>query len=96
MLPGTVEGSAVCLTRQRFVASRRGVSRASAEPRGAVVVCAPLGSTRQHRQQRRRAVERLNLRLLVDAQHDGVRRRVDIQAHDVAHLVDQPRVGATA
>jgi hypothetical protein len=35
------------------------------------------------------AVERLDLALLVDGQHDGVRRRIDIEPDDVAQLVDE-------
>jgi len=38
------------------------------------------------------AVERLDLALLVDGQHDGVGRRIDIEADDVAQLVDELRV----
>ena len=38
------------------------------------------------------AVERLDLALLVDRQHDGVGRRVDIEADDVAQLVDELRI----
>src|SRR6516225_7592512 len=32
------------------------------------------------------AVERLDLRFLVDAEHDGMRRRIDIKADDVLEL----------
>ena len=35
------------------------------------------------------AVERLDLALLVDRQHDGVRRRIDVEPDDVAQLVDE-------
>ena len=45
-----------------------------------------------HRQAGLGAVERLDLALLVDRQHDGVRRRIDIEADDVAQLVDELRV----
>lgn len=38
------------------------------------------------------AVERLDLALLVDRQHDGMGRRVDIEADDVAQLVDELRI----
>ena len=37
-------------------------------------------------------VERLDLALLVDRQHDGMRRRVDIEPDHVAQLVDELRV----
>ena len=51
---------------------------------------------RAHRQERLGAVECLDLRLLVDAQHDGAFGRVEIQTDDVPHLVDEERVGRTA
>ena len=35
------------------------------------------------------AVERLDLALLVDRQHDGVGRRIDVEADDVAQLGDE-------
>ena len=44
------------------------------------------GATLLQRQARLGAVERLNLGLLVDRQHDGVGRRVDIKAGDRAQL----------
>ena len=44
-----------------------------------------------HRQAGLGAVERLDLALLVDRQHDGVRRRIDIEPDDVAQLVDEVR-----
>jgi hypothetical protein len=40
-----------------------------------------------------RAVERLNLALLVHAEHQGVIGRVHIKAHNVAHFLDQQGVG---
>ena len=57
-----------------------------------VVVRAALHLARLQRQQRLRAVQRLNLALLIHAEHQGVIGRVHIQAHDVAHLFDQLRV----
>jgi hypothetical protein len=57
-----------------------------------VVVGAALGLARAHRQQGLRPVKRLNLRLLIDAQHDGALRRIEIERDDVAHLLDQQRV----
>lgn len=45
-----------------------------------------------HRQAGLGAVERLDLALLVDRQHDGVGRRIDIEADDVAQLVDEFRI----
>lgn len=38
------------------------------------------------------AVERLDLALLVDRQHDGVSRRIDIEADDVAQFIDELRI----
>ena len=46
-----------------------------------------------HRQARLRAVESLNLALLVDTQHDGLVRRVQVQPHDVGQLLGERRVG---
>ena len=46
-----------------------------------------------HRQQRLRAVERLDLRLLIDAEHRRMRRRIQIQADDIADFLDEQRIG---
>jgi hypothetical protein len=46
----------------------------------------------QQRQHRRRAVERLDLRLLVDAEHDRRLGRVEVEADDVSDLVDELRI----
>ena len=45
------------------------------------------------RQARLGAVERLNLALLVDRQHHGMGRRIDIQADDVLDLGRKMRIG---
>ena len=45
-----------------------------------------------HRQAGLCAVERLDLALLVDREHDGVRRRVEIEPDHVAQLLDEPRI----
>ena len=58
-----------------------------------VVVGLPRGHPRQQRQDRRRPVERLDLRLLVDTEHDRRLGRVEIEADDVADLVDELRLG---
>ena len=58
-----------------------------------VVMAAPLDLPRPHRQQRLSAVERLDLRLFVDAQHQGAVGWVEVEPNDVAHLVDKQRVG---
>ena len=44
------------------------------------------------RQPRLRAVERLDLALLVDREDDGVGRRIDIEADDIPELVGELRV----
>jgi hypothetical protein len=65
------------------------------ETRGAralVVVRRALGRARQHRQHRRAAIERLDLRLDVDTQHHRALGRVEIEPDDVAHLVDELRI----
>jgi hypothetical protein len=58
-----------------------------------VVMAAPLGHAEGQRQQRLGAVQRLDLRLLVHTQHHGMGGRRQVQAHDVAHLVDEQRIG---
>ena len=57
-----------------------------------VVVGHGAGAALLHRQAGLGAVERLDLALLVDRQHDGVRRRIDVEADDVAQLVDELRI----
>ena len=57
-----------------------------------VVVGRALGDPRAHRQDRRGPVQRLDLGLLIDAQHDGSLGRVEVQADDIADLVDEQRV----
>jgi hypothetical protein len=54
-----------------------------------VVMGAPFGLPRAHRQDRLGSVEHLGLRLFVDAQHHIAIRRVEIQADDIAHLLDE-------
>ena len=51
------------------------------------------GDPRSQRQLRLRAVQRLNLALLVHAQHHRHQRRSHVKPHDVAHLVHEHRVG---
>ena len=57
-----------------------------------IIVGPPLGLAGSQRQQRLRAIERLDLTLLIDAQHDGAVGRVQIETDDVAHLLDKGRV----
>ena len=63
------------------------------EQRGGAVALVVMGhgagASLLHRQTRLGAVERLDLALLVDREHDGMRRRIDIEADDVAELVDE-------
>ena len=49
------------------------------------------GAALLHRQAGLGAVERLDLALLVDRQHDGMGRRIDVQADDVPQLGDELR-----
>ena len=57
-----------------------------------VVVSAALGLAGQHRKDRLTAAQRLNLTLLIHAQHHRMMRWVQVQADDIAHLVDQQRI----
>jgi hypothetical protein len=67
--------------------------RVQARRAGALVVMGgAFGRAGQHRQDRRGAVERLDLGLLVDAQHDGAFRRCQVEPDDVADLVDEQRI----
>ena len=58
-----------------------------------VVVGHRTAAARLHRQARLRAVESLDLALLVHAQHHRLLRRVQVQPHDVGQLLDERRVG---
>ena len=60
-----------------------------------VVVRRALGQARPHRQDRRRAVQRLDLGLLVHAQHDGALGRVQVEADDVSDLGHELRIAAS-
>jgi dihydroxyacetone kinase len=57
-----------------------------------VVVRHGTGAAGLHRQARLGAVERLDLALLIDREHDGMRRRVDIEANDISELLGELRV----
>jgi hypothetical protein len=57
-----------------------------------VIVGSPLGLARQHRKDRLTTAQRLDLTLLIHAQHKRMMRRIHVQAHDVPHLVDQQRI----
>jgi len=54
-----------------------------------VVVCAPLGRSRAQGQDRLAALQRLDLSLLIHRQDQGVGWRIEIEADDVANLVDE-------
>ena len=58
-----------------------------------VVVGHGSGTALLHRQTGLGAVERLDLALLIDREDDGMGGRIDIEADDVAQLVDKFRVG---
>ena len=58
-----------------------------------VVVGVAFGVAEAHRQRRLGAIERLNLRLLVHAQDHRVVGRVEVQPDDVAHFLDEERIG---
>ena len=57
-----------------------------------VVMGAPLDLPGPHGQQRLSAVERLDLALLVDTEHQRALGRVEVEAYDVAHLLHKQRV----
>ena len=69
---------------------QRGVQVGGAVP--AVVVAGPLRAAGQQRQHRGGAIERLDLGLLIDAQHHRRIGRVQVQPDDVTNLVDELRV----
>ena len=54
-----------------------------------VVMGAPLNLPRPHRQQRLGTIQRLDLRFLIDAEHQRPIRRVEIETDDVAHLLEE-------
>jgi len=50
------------------------------------------GLAEVHRQDRLRALERLDLGFFVDGEHDGDRRRGDVEPDDITDLLDQLRI----
>jgi hypothetical protein len=58
-----------------------------------VVVRPPLNLARAHWQQRLSAIQCLDLRLLIDAEYQGTVWRVEVEADDIANLVDEQRIG---
>src|SRR5450756_1036003 len=69
----------------------------SSEQRGRTMAFVVMGhrssTARQHRQTRLGAVERLDLALLIDRENDGMGWWIDIEAYNIAQLVDKLRVG---
>ena len=57
-----------------------------------VVVRPALHLARLHRQQRLGAVERLDLRLLIDTKHRRMRGGIQIEADDIADFLDEQRI----
>lgn len=57
-----------------------------------VIVRASLRHAGCQRQYGLRAIERLNLALLVHAQHHGLKRRIQVKPDDISHLVDEHRI----
>jgi hypothetical protein len=57
-----------------------------------VVVGSALHLSGSHRQQGLRAVQGLDLRLFIHAQHQGPFGRVQVEPHNVRHLLDKQRV----
>ena len=57
-----------------------------------VVMGDPFDIAQAHGQHRLRALERLDLALLVDAQHHRMLRWIEVQPGDVAYLLDEERV----
>ena len=58
-----------------------------------VVVSDAFDVAQPHRQHRLGALQRLDLALLVHAQHQGLVGRIEVEAHHVAHFLHEERVG---
>lgn len=54
-----------------------------------IVVRLPRGHARRKRQNRLRPIQRLYLALLIDTEHDRAIRRIEIQPHDIPHLLHE-------
>ena len=81
------------LTPRRHFAGRNVERGEQIERAVADVVMRPsFGLTQVHRQDRLRALQRLNLRLLVDGKDGGVVRRVHVETDHIAHLLNQLRI----
>lgn len=58
-----------------------------------IVVSDPFHVAQAHRQQRLRAFAGLHLALLVHLQHQAMLGRVEVKPHDIAHLLNEERIG---
>jgi hypothetical protein len=58
-----------------------------------IIVGTALDLARTHGKQWLAPIKRLDLALLVDAQHQGAFRRRHVKPNDIAHFLDEPRVG---
>ena len=58
-----------------------------------IVMGSSLDLAGSHRQQRLRAIKRLDLGLFIDAKHQSALRRVKVEANDVAHFLNKLRIG---
>src|SRR5579863_10133026 len=58
-----------------------------------IVMGSSLRPTGSHRQHRLAPLQSLHLSLLIDAQYQGVARRIDIKAHDVADFLHKTWIG---
>jgi hypothetical protein len=85
---------AVTLVKLRDHLTGFGVERREQRRRAVpvVVMRAPLHLAGPHRQQRLCAIERLDLRFLVDAEDRRMFRRIQIQPHDVPHFLHEQRI----
>ena len=57
-----------------------------------IIVGLTLGQTGTQRQDGLAALQGLSLALLIDTKHDGFLRRIEIEAHNIAHLLHKHRV----
>jgi hypothetical protein len=57
-----------------------------------IVVCDSLDVSQAHGQERLGAIQSLNLALFINGEHQGVIGRIQVQAHNVAHLFNKEGV----
>ena len=92
LFKNATKSALVCRARMSVMTLPVAISKRGEQVAGAVALVVMRGPRRgggQHRQGRRGAVERLDLRLLVDREHGGGDRRVHVQRDEVADLLDQ-------